>query len=152
MCTMHSRMLKVQEVELTTIRKTAQPYRCKNYAKHIVSFFRFEISARPSYPLSENVSLGSRAGRRFGQEATVRGIVVLGVVLTFLVSGRGCGETHPSRQGRRRPGVFWRRDSQRRILSPTIPMALYCPARLPGSSSDHQLLGHVVRSLPARDA
>ena len=40
----------------------------------------------------------------------MRGIVVLGVVLTFLVSGERLWETHPSRQGRRRPGVFWRRD------------------------------------------
>ena len=62
----------------------------------------------------------------------MRGIVVLGVVLTFLVSGRGCGETHPSRQGRRRPGVFWRRDSQRRILSPTIPMASLLPCATTG--------------------
>jgi hypothetical protein len=28
-------------------------------------FFRFEISVKPSYPLSKNVSLDARAGRRF---------------------------------------------------------------------------------------
>src|SRR5262249_49750973 len=50
-------------------------------------FFRFEISARPSYPLSKNLSLGPKPRGVCGQEATVLGLVILGMVLAVLVSG-----------------------------------------------------------------
>ena len=54
----------------------------------------------------------------------MRGIVVLGVVLSFLLSGERLWGDTPESTGTQKAGVFWRRDSQRRILSPTIPMAL----------------------------
>src|SRR5215831_3950428 len=47
--------------------------------------------------------------------------------------GRGCGETHPSWQGRRSLIVFWHRDSQHQILSPTILMASLLPCATTGA-------------------
>src|SRR5262249_38577240 len=42
---------------------------------------------RPFYPLSKNYSLGPKPKGVCGREATVRGIVVLGIILAFLISG-----------------------------------------------------------------
>jgi cytochrome c biogenesis protein CcmG, thiol:disulfide interchange protein DsbE len=65
--------------------------------KHTVSVFPICNISETFYSLNENFSPESRARRRFGQEATVRGIVVLGVVLAFLLSGeRLWGDTPES--------------------------------------------------------